>query len=242
MDDLAEKMPQAGQEPPCVPGDCAGRAFFNAALVSDARKEAAAVGKAHGDVPQKGGGKIPALHHRARADTARRLSVCLFVRTAIFARGGNALGIVAAAQPFRSESEGMERQRNCEKPDPTEGRGTPKEKMKGVIVQVGNPKSIVLFNNGKISAIPTPAEAHVGMVVTVKLNGRVKIVAIAAAVALVLVLGIGIGLFVAKGGKEQKHGQYADGQRVEQTQKESDKHDTSGYSFQKGKEENRTEE
>ena len=74
------------------------------------------------------------------------------------------------------------------------------------------------------------------------MNGRVKIVAIAAAVALVLVLGIGIGLFVAKGGKEQKHGQYADGQRVEQTQKESDKHDTSGYSFQKGKEENRTEE
>ena len=114
--------------------------------------------------------------------------------------------------------------------------------MKGVIVQVGNPKSIVLFNNGKISAIPTPAEAHVGMVVTVRLNGRVKIIAVAAAAVLVLALGIGIGLFVAKGGKERKHGQYADGQRVEQTQKESDKHDTSGYSFQKGKAENLPEE
>ena len=136
----------------------------------------------------------------------------------------------------------MERQRNCEKPDPTEGWGTPKEKMKGVIVQVGNPKSIVLFNNGKISAISTPVEAHVGMVVTVKLNGRVKIIVIAAAVVLVLALGIGIGLFVAKGGKEQKHGQYADSQRFEQTRKESDKHDTRGYSFQKGKEENRTDD
>jgi hypothetical protein len=29
--------------------------------------------------------------------------------------------------------------------------------MKGVIVQVGEPKSIVPFNSGKIAVIPTPA-------------------------------------------------------------------------------------
>ena len=111
--------------------------------------------------------------------------------------------------------------------------------MKGVIVQMGEPKSIVLFNNGKISAIPTPAEAHVGMVVSVNLNSRAKILAGAVAVALVLALGIGIGIFVAKGGKPQNHGQYSDGQRFEQTQSGGEKHDTSGYSFQKGKEENK---
>ena len=114
--------------------------------------------------------------------------------------------------------------------------------MKGVIVQVGSPKSIVLFNNGKISAIPTPAEAHVGMVVTVNLNSRIKIIAIACAVLVVLATGIGIGVAVSKGGaKSQSHGQYGDkGQQIERT--EENAHDNSGYSFQKGKEENRQDE
>lgn len=111
--------------------------------------------------------------------------------------------------------------------------------MKGVIVQVGEPKSIVLFNNGKISAIPTPAEAHVGMVVTVNLNSRAKILVVSVAVVLVLALGIGIGVAMTRGDKgAQNHGQYADGQRFEQTQSGGDKHDTSGYSYQKGKAEN----
>jgi uncharacterized protein (TIGR00156 family) len=59
--------------------------------------------------------------------------------------------------------------------------------MKGVIVQVGKPKSIVLYNNGKLGAIPTPADCHVGMVITVKLNNNLKIIAIGLAV---LLLGI----------------------------------------------------
>ncbi len=110
--------------------------------------------------------------------------------------------------------------------------------MKGVIVQVGEPKSIVLFNNGKISAIPTPAEAHVGMVVTVKLNSRAKILAVSLAVAIVLALGIGIGIFMVRGSRsEKKHGQYQNPQEIERM--EQKEHDTSGYSFQKGKEENK---
>ena len=65
--------------------------------------------------------------------------------------------------------------------------------MKGVIVQIGEPKSIVLFNNGKIGAIPTPANCHVGMVVTVKYNNLLKIMIIACAAALLLALGVFIG-------------------------------------------------
>lgn len=65
--------------------------------------------------------------------------------------------------------------------------------MKGVIVQVGEPKSIVLFNNGKIGAIPTPANGHVGMVVTVKYNSLLKILIIVFAAALLLALGVFIG-------------------------------------------------
>lgn len=108
--------------------------------------------------------------------------------------------------------------------------------MKGVIVQVGEPKSIVLFNNGKIFAIPTPAEAHVGMVVTVKLNSRAKILAVS--LAIVLALGIGIGIFMVRGSRsEKKHGQYQNPQEIERM--EQKEHDTSGYSFQKGKEENK---
>jgi hypothetical protein len=70
--------------------------------------------------------------------------------------------------------------------------------MKGVIVQVGEPKSIVLFNNGKISAIPTPADCHVGMVVSVKLNNKLKIIALILAAVLLLTLGVFIGVFVVK--------------------------------------------
>ena len=71
--------------------------------------------------------------------------------------------------------------------------------MKGVIVQVGEPKSIVLFNNGKISAIPTPEGCRVGMVVTVKPNNTLKILIITAAVALVLAIGITIGITLSRG-------------------------------------------
>ena len=65
--------------------------------------------------------------------------------------------------------------------------------MKGVIVQVGNPKSIVLFNNGKIRAIPTPANCHIGMVVTVKYNRLLKIIICTFGAILLIVLGIFIG-------------------------------------------------
>ena len=114
--------------------------------------------------------------------------------------------------------------------------------MKGVIVQIGNPKSIVLFNNGKISAISTPAEAHVGMVVTVNLNSRIKVIAVSMVVVLILLAGIGIGVAVSKGGaKSQSHGQYGDkGQHIERA--EENAHDNSGYSFQKGKMENAVEQ
>ena len=61
--------------------------------------------------------------------------------------------------------------------------------MKGVIVQVGKPKSIVLYNNGKLGAIPTPADCHVGMVITVKFNNNLKILAISLAA---LLLGIAV--------------------------------------------------
>ena len=65
--------------------------------------------------------------------------------------------------------------------------------MKGVIVQVGHPKSIVLFNNGKIRAIPTPADCQVGMVVTVKFNNLLKILLITLAALVLITLGVFIG-------------------------------------------------
>ena len=65
--------------------------------------------------------------------------------------------------------------------------------MKGVIVQVGHPRSIVLFNNGRIKAIPTPDNCHVGMVVTVKFNNLLKILIISLIALILLVLGIYIG-------------------------------------------------
>ncbi|MBQ7159067.1 MAG: hypothetical protein IJS09_06575 [Treponema sp.] len=111
--------------------------------------------------------------------------------------------------------------------------------MKGVIVQIGKPKSIVLFNNGKICAIPTPLEAHVGMVVSVKLNNRAKVLAVTVAICLVLAAGSGIGIFVAHSTAKNRH-QTENPQKTEQTeQNEQFQHDMSGYSFQKGKEENK---
>jgi hypothetical protein len=71
--------------------------------------------------------------------------------------------------------------------------------MKGVIVQTGEPKSIVLFNNGKISAIPTPADCHVGMVVTVKFNNKLKILIITLAAVLLVAIGVFIGVSLAGG-------------------------------------------
>jgi hypothetical protein len=71
--------------------------------------------------------------------------------------------------------------------------------MKGVIVQAGEPKSIVLFNNGKIAAIPTPADCHVGMVVTVKYNNKLKILVFTLAAVLLVATGIFIGVFLMKG-------------------------------------------
>ena len=72
--------------------------------------------------------------------------------------------------------------------------------MKGVIVQVGAPKSIALLNNGKITAIPTPANCHVGMVITVKYSNLLKIMIIAFAAVLLIALGVFIGVqFLGRG-------------------------------------------
>ena len=65
--------------------------------------------------------------------------------------------------------------------------------MKGVIVKAGESKSIVLLNNGKIAAIPTPVNCREGMVVTVKYGGLLKIMIITLAAVLLIALGIFIG-------------------------------------------------
>jgi uncharacterized protein YneF (UPF0154 family) len=65
--------------------------------------------------------------------------------------------------------------------------------MKGLIVQVGEPKSIVLLNNGKIMPIKTPANCHVGMVVSVKFNNSLRILIVTAAAIILIALGIFIG-------------------------------------------------
>jgi hypothetical protein len=70
--------------------------------------------------------------------------------------------------------------------------------MKGVIVQTGKPKSIVLLNNGKIAAIPTPADCRIGMVVTVKLNNKPQIIGITLAAILLTAAGIFIGVSITK--------------------------------------------
>jgi hypothetical protein len=74
--------------------------------------------------------------------------------------------------------------------------------MKGVIVQVGEPKSIVLFNNGKIGAINTPADCRVGMVVTVKFNNKLKIIILSLAAVLLVSVGIFIGSALLDGRTE----------------------------------------
>jgi hypothetical protein len=71
--------------------------------------------------------------------------------------------------------------------------------MKGVIVQAGEPKSIALLNNGAIRAVPTPAGCHVGMVVTLKSNDRLKIVLAALAAVLLAGAGVLIGVSFAQG-------------------------------------------
>jgi hypothetical protein len=71
--------------------------------------------------------------------------------------------------------------------------------MKGVIVQMGKPKSIVLFNNGKIGAIETPPDCHVGMVVTVKYNNKLKILLVILASVLLAATGILTGVSLAEG-------------------------------------------
>ena len=65
--------------------------------------------------------------------------------------------------------------------------------MKGVIVKAGEPKSIVLLNNGKIAAIPTPVNCHEGMVVTIKYSILLKIIIITLAAVFLIALGIFIG-------------------------------------------------
>ena len=65
--------------------------------------------------------------------------------------------------------------------------------MKGVVVQIGQPKSIVLLNNGRIMAIATPQACHVGMVVTVKSSGLLKTIIVIAAAVFLLSLGVIIG-------------------------------------------------
>jgi uncharacterized protein YneF (UPF0154 family) len=65
--------------------------------------------------------------------------------------------------------------------------------MKGLIVQAGESKSIVLLNNGKIMSIKTPANCHVGMVVSVKYNSIIRILITIIAAIILIALGIFIG-------------------------------------------------
>jgi len=69
--------------------------------------------------------------------------------------------------------------------------------MKGVIVKVGKPKSIILYNNGKLGSIPTSDGYHAGMVVTVNFNKRLKILAVGFA-ALLAGIGIFSGVYTAE--------------------------------------------
>jgi uncharacterized protein YdeI (BOF family) len=62
--------------------------------------------------------------------------------------------------------------------------------MQGVVVELGNPKSIVLFNNGRIRSLPTPPDCHVGMVISLKYNYRLAVTL--AVLAAILLCGAGI--------------------------------------------------
>jgi hypothetical protein len=58
--------------------------------------------------------------------------------------------------------------------------------MKGIIMQRGERKSIVLFNNGKIGEIPTRPNCEEGMVVAVSYNRKlITIVAIVSCISLI---------------------------------------------------------
>jgi hypothetical protein len=59
--------------------------------------------------------------------------------------------------------------------------------MKGIVFQVGEPKSIVMFNNGTFDVIDTPPGCREGMVVTVKHTTRLLITI--AIIACVFLLG-----------------------------------------------------
>ena len=95
--------------------------------------------------------------------------------------------------------------------------------MKGVVVQIGEPKSIVLLNSGKIVAIPTPQKARVGMEVTVKMSRRFKVIASLAfaAVFLAVILAIGALFLNSEHAKHKRHIN-----RTEQSE--------SDYSYKKG--------
>ena len=80
-------------------------------------------------------------------------------------------------------------------------------------MQVGHPKSIVLFNNGKIQAIPTPGNCHVGMIVTVKFNNLLKIVIISLAAVILIALGIFIGAKYLGGTVDVHHNEHWSGGR-----------------------------
>lgn len=112
--------------------------------------------------------------------------------------------------------------------------------MKGVIVQVGKPKSIVLCNNGKITVIPTVEGAEVGQVVTVKLNNKPKIIAVIVAVVLLVALGVVLGIFLAGKNKSfQQHGQFSQKNHETQIEREHiENQNYENYSFMKGKSEN----
>ena len=84
--------------------------------------------------------------------------------------------------------------------------------MKAVIVQVGEPKSIALLNNGRVIAVPTPEDARVGMELDVSVRRSVAWIALGAAVALILCAGIALGVIFFHRGEG----------------------DTSGYSYHKG--------
>jgi hypothetical protein len=58
---------------------------------------------------------------------------------------------------------------------------------------------IVFFNNGKIGTISTPADCHVGMIVTVKFNNKLKIALLVLAAVLLVGIGIFIGVSLVQG-------------------------------------------
>lgn len=98
--------------------------------------------------------------------------------------------------------------------------------MKGVVVQVGEPKSIVLLNNGKIVAVPTPAEAHVGMEITVRISRKIKILTVVFAVFLVVCAAVASGIIINSASGSRDNGNV----RTEENEED--------YSYKKGLEKN----